>query len=59
MNYARRASPRRCKCMASRSPNLVRAAPYGIYGIAGNTGWVSVGVDHDTATFAVNAIRRW
>jgi hypothetical protein len=27
--------------------------------IAGNAGWVSVGIDHDTASFAVNAIRRW
>jgi hypothetical protein len=42
-----------------RIPELGRAAPYGIYDIAGNTGWVSVGVDHDTASFAVNAIRRW
>jgi hypothetical protein len=33
--------------------------PYGVYDIAGNTGWVSVGIDHDTASFAVNAIRRW
>ena len=40
-------------------PELGRAAPYGIYDIAGNTGWVSVGIDHDTARFAVNAIRRW
>jgi hypothetical protein len=40
-------------------PELGRAAPYGVYDIAGNTGWVSVGVDHDTASFAVNAIRRW
>ena len=36
-----------------------RAVPYGIYDIGQNTGWVSVGVDHDTASFAVNAIRRW
>jgi hypothetical protein len=42
-----------------RIPELGRAAPYGVYDIAGNTGWVSVGVDHDTASFAVNAIRRW
>jgi hypothetical protein len=40
-------------------PELGRAVPYGIYDIAGNTGWVSVGIDHDTASFAVNAIRRW
>jgi hypothetical protein len=40
-------------------PELGRASPYGVYDIAGNTGWVSVGIDHDTASFAVNAIRRW
>jgi hypothetical protein len=42
-----------------RIPELGRAVPYGVYDIAGNTGWVSVGVDHDTASFAVNAIRSW
>ena len=36
-----------------------RAVPYGIYDITGNTGWVSVGTDHDTAAFAVESIRRW
>ena len=36
-----------------------KAVPYGIYDIAANEGWVSVGVDHDTATFAVESIRRW
>lgn len=40
-------------------PELGRAAPYGVYDIGDNAGWVSVGVDHDTASFAVNAIRRW
>ena len=40
-------------------PQLGRAAPYGVYDISDNTGWVSVGIDHDTASFAVNAIRRW
>ena len=40
-------------------PELGRAAPYGVYDIGNNTGWVSVGVDHDTATFAVETIRRW
>jgi transposase len=40
-------------------PELGRANPYGIYDIARNTGWVSVGVDHDTAAFAVESIRRW
>src|SRR5216684_4443002 len=40
-------------------PKLSRAVPYGIYDINNNVGWVSVGTDHDTATFAVNTIRRW
>ena len=40
-------------------PELGRAAPYGVYDLAHNTGWVSVGVDHDTASFAVETIRRW
>ena len=40
-------------------PELGRATPYGIYDIGRNTGWVSVGVDHDTAEFAVESIRRW
>jgi transposase len=40
-------------------PKLSRAVPYGVYDITNNVGWVSVGTDHDTAAFAVNAIRRW
>ena len=40
-------------------PELGRATPYGVYDLAHNTGWVSVGVDHDTASFAVETIRRW
>ncbi len=40
-------------------PELGRAAPYGVYDLAQNTGWVSVGMDHDTASFAVETIRRW
>jgi hypothetical protein len=42
-----------------RIPELGRAVPYGVYDVAGNTGWVSVGIDHDTASFAVNTIRSW
>jgi Rhodopirellula transposase DDE domain len=34
-------------------------APYGVYDLGRNVGWVSVGVDHDTAAFAVESIRRW
>jgi DDE family transposase len=40
-------------------PKLARAVPYGVYDIRNNLGWVSVGTDHDTASFAVHAIRRW
>ncbi len=40
-------------------PELGRATPYGVYDMARNRGWVSVGMDHDTAAFAVETIRRW
>jgi hypothetical protein len=40
-------------------PQCGRAIPYGIYDLAANAGWVSVGTDHDTAQFAVESIRRW
>lgn len=36
-----------------------KASPFGVYDIAANEGWVNVGVDHDTAAFAVESIRRW
>jgi len=39
--------------------DLGKAVPYGVYDIAANTGCVSVGIDNDTAQFAVNSIRRW
>ena len=38
---------------------LGKAIPYGVYDVTENEGWVSVGVDHDTARFAAKAIRRW
>jgi len=40
-------------------PELGRVSPYGVYDMAQNEAWVSVGVDHDTAAFAVESIRRW
>lgn len=40
-------------------PSLGKAIPYGVYDLSRNEGWVTVGIDHDTASFAVNAIRRW
>ncbi len=40
-------------------PALGKVNPYGVYDLGANTGWVSVGIDHDTAAFAVETIRRW
>jgi len=40
-------------------PELGKVAPYGVYDIAANHGWVSVGIDADTGAFAVESIRRW
>ena len=42
-----------------REPDQGKVAPYGVYDLGRNVGWVSVGVDHDTAAFAVESIRRW
>jgi transposase len=41
------------------SPDVPRALPYGVYDFAKNSGFVNVGTDHDTATFAVASIRKW
>lgn len=38
---------------------LGKAIPYGVYDLASDQGWVSVGIDHDTARFATSSIRRW
>ena len=54
-----KASPEAVKVHDFIDPKLGRAIPYGIYDIADNKGWVSVGTDHDTASFAVHAIGRW
>jgi hypothetical protein len=40
-------------------PKKGKAIPYGVYDLANNQGWVSVGIDHDTARFAAHSIRRW
>ena len=40
-------------------PVLGKVAPYGVYDMTANMGWVNVGIDHDTAEFAVESIRRW
>ena len=51
--------PQRVRVHDFRIKELGRASPYGIYDLAQNSGWVSVGGDHDTASFAVETIRRW
>jgi len=57
--YRPKGDPEKVKVHDFLIPDLGRAAPYGVYDIADNTGWVSVGIDHDTASFAVNSIRCW
>ena len=51
--------PERVKVHDFIDPALGKANPYGVYDIATDTGWVSVGTDHDTPVFAVNTIRSW
>jgi hypothetical protein len=51
--------PERVRVHDFVDPELGRATPYGIYDLGRNSGWVSVGMDHDTAEFAVETIRRW
>lgn len=41
------------------NPELGKVIPYGVYDLSANQGWVSVGIDHNTAEFAVETIRRW
>ncbi|MEK7232167.1 MAG: ISAzo13 family transposase, partial [Pseudomonadota bacterium] len=40
-------------------PELGKVSPYGVYDVTQNWGWINVGIDHDTASFAVESIRRW
>jgi len=40
-------------------PSLGKAIPYGVYDLSRDEGWITIGIDHDTASFAVNTIRRW
>ena len=51
--------PERVRVYDFEIPELGKVAPYGVYDPARNAGWVNVGTDHDTATFAVESIRRW
>jgi len=58
-DYRREGCPDKVKVHDFVDKELGKVAPYGIYDLATNAGWVSVGIDHDTAAFAVNSIRRW
>lgn len=57
--YRLKGEPQKVRVHDFIIPELGRANPYGVFDVAGNVGWVSVGVDHDTAAFAVESIRRW
>ncbi len=57
--YRRRREPVEVKTHDFPDKNLGKAVPYGVYDLANNEAGVTVGVSHDTAEFAVAAIRRW
>ena len=56
--YRKQGQPREVKAYDFVG-KLGKVAPYGIYDVTLNTGWVSMGISHDTAEFAVNSIRTW
>jgi hypothetical protein len=55
----RQGDPEEVRVHDFKIPELGKVAPYGVYDIAANHGWVSVGIDADTGAFAVESIRRW
>lgn len=57
--YRPKGNPEQVKVYDFIDKKLGKVNPYGVYDIADNSAWVSVGTDHDTATFAVSTIRRW
>jgi hypothetical protein len=57
--WRRQGSPEKVQGHDFPDPSVPRAYPYGIYDLARNTGFVNVGTDHDTASFAVASIRGW
>jgi len=54
-----RGQPRKVKSKDFPDKQLGKVAPYGVYDMTTNEGWVNVGITHDTAEFAVESIRRW
>ncbi len=58
-NGVRRGNLRLVRVSDFPIPGVGRATPYGVYDLGQNAGWVNVGIDHETAAFAVESIRRW
>jgi hypothetical protein len=57
--YQPAGAPERVNVHDFPDKELGKAIPYGVYDVSANTGWVSVGTDHDTSAFAVQTLRRW
>ena len=57
--YQPQGSPEKVRVYDFVDKELGKAIPYGVYDMGTNHGWVSVGIDHDTAQFAVETLRRW
>src|SRR5437016_4036601 len=58
-DYRPKGDPKRVKVHDFEDKKLGKVAPYGVYDIAADAGWVSIGITHDTAEFAVASIRTW
>jgi hypothetical protein len=58
-DYRQEGCPDRVNVHDFVDKELGKVAPYGVYDVAANTGYVNVGIDNDTAQFAVHSIRRW
>jgi Rhodopirellula transposase DDE domain len=57
--WRRQGKPLEVRVHDFQDPQLGKVIPYGVYDVAKNEAWVSVGIDHDTADFAAETIRRW
>ena len=57
--YRPKQQPEQVRTHDFPDPQLGKVCPYGVYDLTHNSGWVNVGIDHDTAQFAVESIRRW
>jgi Rhodopirellula transposase DDE domain len=57
--YQPEGQPEEVRVHDFKDKELGKAIPYGVYDLAANQGWVSVGIDHDTARFAAESLRRW